>query len=468
MIFNSLEFGVFFLAVLLVYWAVPHRAQNRLLLAASYFFYGWWDWRFLGLLVFSTVVDYLVGRRMEAADDGPGRQRLLAVSIVANLGVLGLFKYFGFFADSLDQALEGVGLSPLAPTVSIVLPVGISFYTFQSMSYTIDVYRRRLAPIDDLLDFALYVSFFPQLVAGPIERATRLLPQITGTRRIPDGGSVAGGLLLILVGLVKKVVIADMAADLVTTTFGRSAEAGGLELLIAVYAFAIQIYGDFSGYSDIARGTAWLLGIELMVNFRQPYLATSITDFWRRWHISLSTWLRDYLYIPLGGNRSGAGRTYRNLMIVMLLGGLWHGPAWTFVAWGLLHGLYLASERYFNLGGPTSLRSVSGVFRLVLTFHLVALAWIFFRADGFDQALEVLGGIVTLRPGPMPLAAFVNVLVALGGLVVALDITQHLRDDETGLRGLHPGLQGLLVGTGLALIVLMSGGEGEPFVYFQF
>ncbi|MEM7271538.1 MAG: MBOAT family protein [Actinomycetota bacterium] len=468
MVFNSIEFGVFLLVVLGLYWALPHRAQNSLLLAASYFFYGWWDWRFLGLLAFSTVVDYLVGQGLGQTTDDGRRKRLLTVSILTNLGVLGVFKYLGFFADSLDRALEGVGLSPLAPTVAIVLPVGISFYTFQSMSYTIDVYRGRLAPVRDPLDFALYVSFFPQLVAGPIERATSLLPQISHRRRRPDREALAEGALLIVIGLVKKVVVADVAAGLVNSTFDRSADAGGLELLVAVYAFAIQIYGDFSGYSDIARGSAKLLGIELMVNFRQPYLATTVTDFWRRWHISLSTWLRDYLYIPLGGNRREPRRTYLNLMTVMLLGGLWHGSAWTFVAWGLLHGAYLAGERRLGIGEPEPLRSGSGILGLFATFHLVGLAWIFFRADGFGQAMDVLVGIATMRAGPVPVVAVINVLVGLGGIIAVLDLAQYLRNDETGIRRLHPAFQGAFVGVAVGLIILTSGGEGEPFVYFQF
>lgn len=468
MIFNSIEFAVFFLVVFITYWALPHRLQNRLLLVASYFFYGWWDWRFLALLVFSTVVDFLVGRSMPGVAEDGARKRLLAVSIAANLGVLGVFKYLGFFADSLNDALDGLGLGTLAPTVSVVLPVGISFYTFQSMSYTIDVYRRRLDPVTDLADFALYVSFFPQLVAGPIERATRLMPQIVSPRPALDGRSVAGGLQLIAIGLLKKVVIADTAAGVVESVFGRSGSAGALELTVGVYAFAIQIYGDFSGYSDMARGTARLLGIDLVENFRQPYLSTSITDFWRRWHISLSNWLRDYLYIPLGGNRRGRRRTYINLMLTMLLGGLWHGPAWTFVVWGLLHGGFLAAERAIGIEAEAPLTSARGIGRAVVTFHLTCLAWIFFRADTFGQAFEVLGGIVGLRAGPVAYVDFVNTVVYLGGMLLFVDVLQRVTGDEIGLRRLHPSLQGAFFGATIALTIVMSGGGNVPFVYFQF
>jgi D-alanyl-lipoteichoic acid acyltransferase DltB (MBOAT superfamily) len=471
-IFNSLEFAAFFAAVVGLYWLLPHRAQNRFLLVASYFFYGWWDWRFLGLLAFSTAVDYLVGRGVRDPD-GQHRKTLLVVSLVANLGILAVFKYFGFFAASLNDSLSSVGLEALAPTVSFLLPVGISFYTFQSMSYTIDCYRGRLEPVDDPLDFALYVSFFPQLVAGPIERATRLVPQIIRPRSRPSFDAVASGASLIAIGLLKKVVVADMAARTVDATFARSGDAGGLELLVATYAFALQIYGDFSGYSDIARGTARLLGFELMENFDRPYLSRSITEFWRRWHISLSTWLRDYLYIPLGGNRRGPRRTYLNLALTMLLGGLWHGPAWTFVIWGGLHGGLLAAERALGLGtsvdaSPRKVFSPIGLTRMLVTFNLVCLAWIFFRAETLTQAVDIVAAIVTLRAGPLPMVDILNTLLFLGGIALFVDLCQYFSQDEVGIRRLHPLVQGAFYGGVVALTLLMSGGEPVPFVYFQF
>ncbi len=355
MTFNSMQFVLFFTIVFLAYWRLGFRNQNRLLLAASYLFYGWWDWRFLGLMLLSSSIDYFCGLGLGRTDDPSKRKRLLWTSMTANLVILGFFKYFNFFIDSLDSGLDRAGVDWLAPSLGIVLPVGISFYTFQSMSYGIDVYRRELKPIRSFFDFALFVSYFPQLVAGPIERATALAPQITTPRLRPDKTKVVEACSLILVGLVKKVVVADLAAEVANDVFSRSGEAGFFELLIGVYCFAIQIYGDFSGYSDMARGVSRLLGIELMENFKQPYFSATITDFWRRWHISLSQWLRDYLYIPLGGNRKGPRRTYINLGVTMLLGGLWHGAAWTFVVWGALQGLYLMGERAMGFDkGPAS------------------------------------------------------------------------------------------------------------------
>ena len=468
MTFNSIEFFAFLLVVLAVYWRLPTRGQNRFLLAASYLFYGWWDWRFLGLLLLSTMVDFAVGRFLGRHDGEAGRKKALTASLVTNLVILGFFKYFGFFADSLTQTLDTVGLDVLAPSVNVVLPVGISFYTFQSMSYTFDVYRRELDPVDNVFDFALYVSYFPQLVAGPIERATRLMPQLLTPRSRPSSDRVFSGVALIVIGLTKKVVIADVAAGLVTEQFGAADSAGGLELLIAVYAFALQIYGDFSGYSDIARGVSRLLGIELIVNFEQPYLSTSITDFWRRWHISLSNWLRDYLYIPLGGNRKGARRTTINLMLTMLLGGLWHGAAWTFVVWGALHGTYLVVERRLNIATDRAPTSLGGLAQLVVTFHLVCLSWIFFRADGFGQAADVLTGIVTMRGGPIPLEAIGNILIPTAGLTLLLDLAQRRFRDEVGVARFHPALQGAFYSVAVVLVLLNSGTAPVPFVYFQF
>ncbi len=468
MTFNSIEFAVFLVVVLVIYWRLRRRGQNRFLLAASYLFFGWWDWRFLGLLLISTLVDFVVGRFLGAHEGESGRRKALAASLITNLTILGFFKYFGFFSDSLVDTLNSVGLDVLAPSVSVVLPVGISFYTFQSMSYTFDVYRRQLEPVDNVFDFALYVSYFPQLVAGPIERATRLMPQIVAPRERPSGDRVLSGLALIAIGLTKKVVIADVAAGLVTDRFGAAETAGGLELLVAVYAFALQIYGDFSGYSDIARGVSRLLGIELIVNFEQPYLATSITDFWRRWHISLSNWLRDYLYIPLGGNRRGARRTTINLMLTMLLGGLWHGASWTFVVWGGLHGLYLVAERRLNVQTVRNIVSPGGLLHLALTFHLVCLSWIFFRADDFAQAWDVLSGIATMRSGPIPFKAIGNVLIPTFALTLLLDLAQRRFRDEVGVRRFHPALQGAFYSVAMVLVLLNSGSAPVPFVYFQF
>jgi D-alanyl-lipoteichoic acid acyltransferase DltB (MBOAT superfamily) len=345
MVFNSLVFLVFLGIVLILYFRLNFRGQNWMLIGASYLFYGWWDYRFLALLLFTTFFDYYCALLIDRESEPRRRKLLLASSMTVNLGVLCTFKYFNFFMDSLQGAMATVGVSMSFPMLHVVLPVGISFYTFLSMSYTIDVYRRELKATHHPTDFMLYVAFFPHLVAGPIVRASILLPQCQKPRRIiPE--EVANGLWLILMGFVKKVVIADRLAQVVNWGF-----AGGVPPFadanswLIIYAFAFQIYGDFSGYSDIARGVSKLMGFELVENFRAPYLVTNASSFWRHWHISLSTWLRDYLYIPLGGNRHGHYKTYRNLMITMLLGGLWHGAGAAYVLWGLYHGLLLAVQR---------------------------------------------------------------------------------------------------------------------------
>ena len=333
MLFNSVQFVLFFVAVVVMHWAATPRWRNPILLAASYIFYGMWDWRFLGLLLVSTFVDYSVGRLLEGDRPERTRRALLATSVTVNLGILGFFKYANFFADGFVDLAGSIGLAPGQFTLQVILPVGISFYTFQTMSYSIDVYRRRLEPCRSVVDFATYVAYFPQLVAGPIERAHNLLPRLQRTDRSIGRAEIESGLGLILLGLVKKVVLADGVASVADKAFSDPSGLSFVAVAAGVVAFSIQIYGDFSGYTDIARGVSRLLGVELLLNFRQPYLARNITEFWRQWHISLSNWLRDYLYIPLGGNRRGSTLTVVNLMITMLLGGLWHGASWTFVFW---------------------------------------------------------------------------------------------------------------------------------------
>lgn len=391
MLFNGYLFWAFFAIVLIVYRWLPHRPQNAWLLMASYVFYGTWDWRFLSLIFLSTAVDYLVANWLDRSDDPGARRRWLSVSMITNLGLLGVFKYYDFFITELVALGEMAGISMPTPLLSIALPVGISFYTFQTMSYTIDVYRRRIKPSSDLLNFALYVCYFPQLVAGPIERFDRLMPQIENPRR-DSPGCFQEGLYHVLVGLMKKIVIADNMAPIVDAVFNAPpGEITGPEGLIAVYAFAFQIYGDFSGYSSIAQGVSKWLGIDLMFNFRMPYFATSPSDFWRRWHISLSQWLRDYLYIPLGGNRSGEWGTYRNLMLTMILGGLWHGAAMTFIAWGLFHGLILCLYRPIErpLQAIVSNHAVARWIAIAVMFHLVCFSWLLFRAQSIEQAVAI-------------------------------------------------------------------------------
>lgn len=470
MAFNSLQYALLLAVVVSLYRLLPHRSQNILLLLASYLFYGFWDWRFLSLLWISTLTDFLVGRAMGATTDVQARRRLLWVSMIVNLGILGFFKYFNFFVDSLAELVDVVGWSVDVMTLTIILPVGISFYTFQTMSYTIDVYRREMEPTENLLSFAVFVAYFPQLVAGPIERAQRLLPQFESRRSPVDRNQIASGLTLILIGLFKKVVIADALAPLVQSTFAESGTAGWVELLAGVYAFSLQIYGDFSGYSSIARGSSRLLGIELMVNFNQPYLSRNISAFWRTWHISLSTWLRDYVYIPLGGNRGTGVATLRNLMITMLLGGLWHGASWTFVVWGGLHGCYLAGHRLVRHRAPSAGTEVPrwrDVPAMAATFHLVALSWIFFRADSFSQAADYVGGIISLRDGGIP---FVNgTLLALCFFaVLVLDLSQRIGRQHEAILAWPAVARGVGLAAMGAGIVMFSGQPTVPFLYFQF
>ncbi len=473
MLFNSLSFLVFLPCVWLLYKASSHRRQNLLLLAASYVFYGWWDYRFLSLLGISTVVDYCCGMAMKKYRH---RKRIfLIISISTNIGILGTFKYFDFFLNSATQILESLGWQAHLPVLGVILPVGISFYTFQTLAYSIDVYRGKQEPTRDLLSFALYVAYFPQLVAGPIERSTKLLPQIQRPRRVTRSDLVAGAELCVM-GYFKKVFIADGVATIANELFANSDSQSGLALLIAVYLFALQIYGDFSGYSDIARGVSRLFGIRLCLNFRQPYLAANITDFWRRWHISLSTWLRDYLYIPLGGNRKGLVRTYINLFVTMLLGGLWHGAAWTFVVWGGLHGLYLSLHKLMLRGRRPEQARPPETFRTTLkwglavaaTFNLVCLTWVFFRAQSITQAAHILTRILSFARGTFPTTAFAYLLF-FGTLTVVLDLLCWFHDREVPFAPeCPPILRGVIYGAITFLVVTIGESSAQPFIYFQF
>jgi D-alanyl-lipoteichoic acid acyltransferase DltB (MBOAT superfamily) len=475
MLFNSIDFLFFFPVVLIVYYFLSTRMQNVWLLAASYVFYGWWDWRFLGLILISTVVDFIVGGRIAASETPKARKRLLIVSLVTNLGILGIFKYYGFFVQSFVVLLEAVGLQAHVTTLQIVLPVGISFYTFQTMSYSFDIYRGRIKPTRNLLNFALFVAYFPQLVAGPIERAHHLLPKLEAVRRI-NWLDIAVGFELILIGFFKKVAVADTLGPIVDARFADPAMSSALDLIITTYLFAFQIYGDFSGYSDIARGTSRLFGVDLMRNFNQPYLSQSITEFWRRWHISLSTWLRDYLYVPLGGNRKGPRRTYINLLTTMLLGGLWHGANWTFVVWGGLHGAYLAAHKYLlgtkrikqDSRPPLSLRSLVKVF---VTFQLVCLTWIFFRAADLDSAMLIVNHILTWNAGSPQMEALEvgQRIMLLIGALITVDYLQARSGHHAFMVGWHwvPRAFGYAA---LILLTLTLGNliDEVPFIYFQF
>jgi alginate O-acetyltransferase complex protein AlgI len=485
-IFNSVTFVAFLAIVLPLHWLVPAARRNTVLLVASYVFYGWWDWRFLGLIALSTFVDFGIGRRLAVTNGEGARKRLLAASLGFNLGVLGVFKYFDFFIDGAVDVANAVGFDTSGPMLNVLLPVGISFYTFQTISYTFDVYRRRIEPSARFLDFATYVAYFPQLVAGPIERAQRLLPRIqdqTG-RTFPRAQRLDRALSLILSGLFKKVVLADGVAPFVNEVFADPERFGPVAVGAGVVGFAIQLYGDFSGYTDIARGVSELFGIDLMVNFRQPYLSRNITEFWRRWHISLSDWLRDYVYIPFGGNRGSSWFVARNLMATMLLGGLWHGASWNFVIWGALHGAALVVHRFVRAGrvpGPALLPSQLPA--IVATFLVWCVSMVFFRAESIGAAMDVFAAIGRPQSGE---AASASVLLVAMLLVATiwLDVVQRRaadRHDEidssaeevaTVPRSTGPAhsttVGALTAGAMLVAIVVFSGGTPVPFIYFQF
>lgn len=467
MVFNSFEYWLFLFFVVLLARACNLRWRNLLLLGASYVFYGLWDYRFLSLLWLSTGVDFLVGLRIAGTSDQARRRAWLLVSLCVNLGVLGFFKYADFFASSLVQFLDPAGIR-LAPwALEVVLPVGISFYTFQSLSYTLDVYRGHLPAERSLSRFALYVAFFPQLVAGPIERSTRLLPQLARLHR-SDIEQISSGMWLCLWGLFKKVVIADNVAVLPDAVYGTPETASGPEVLVATYAFAIQIYCDFSGYTDIARGSARILGFDLMRNFDVPYLSRSMQEFWRRWHISLSTWLRDYLYIPLGGGRGSKARTSVNLGITMLLGGLWHGANWTFLLWGAFHGALLILERATGAREALLLAGGPGkAIRILITFHLVVFGWLIFRADSVGDI-----SILLSRFGDLEIHAsgqWLAQLVMLALPLAVFDFVQWWRetDDEFILDAALP-VRSLAYFALILGIAFLGKDDGGSFIYFQF
>ncbi len=473
MLFNSLEFLVFLPVVLGAYLLAPRALQNLLLLAASYAFYGFWDPRFLGLILLSTTVDYGVGLALARTEGQGPRRLLLCTSVAVNLGILGLFKYFDFFARSLGQLAEGLGWHLSVATLDVVLPVGISFYTFQSLSYTIDVHRRRIEAERNPVDFAAFVAFFPQLVAGPIERAGDLLPQLKARRSL-DLGRMEDGARLALWGFFKKVVVADNLDRLVTGGYGP--EAGGLYALVATYAFAFQIYCDFSGYSDIARGVARFFGIELSRNFALPYLATSIREFWQRWHVSLSSWFREYLYIPLGGNRGSLARGLFNVMVTFVVSGLWHGADLRFVVWGALHGLYYVPSvllrRRRGTGAaprpPTRIGTLGG---WLVTFHLVLLAWVFFRADSVAAAWELLTRIASMGAGDdglLPPPVLVVEMIVLCAGLLGIECARRRAEHPLALEFLHPLARTATTVTVFLGILVLGNFDAVPFLYFQF
>ena len=473
MLFNSFGFWLFYAVVFTLYYRLQHRAQNVLLLVASYFFYGCWDWRFLGLIALSTLIDYAMGQGIDRSESPRIRKLCLATSMIANLGILAFFKYYGFFAQELDVLFRSIGVPLMLPTLHIILPVGISFYTFQTMSYSIDVYRGDVKATRNLLDFAVYVSFFPQLVAGPIERAKHFLPQVIEPRTITPL-MFQRGLFLIVVGMFRKVVIADNMAPIVDSIFATPVdELSGVEILLGVYAFAFQIYGDFSGYSAIARGISNWLGFDLMTNFAMPYFSVSPSDFWRRWHISLSQWLRDYLYIPLGGNRHGSFMTYRNLMLTMLLGGLWHGANWTFLAWGAFHGSILCLFRAFE--SKTTIDrlnkhelNLERLVRIVMMFHLICISWLLFRADSLSQALAMstrLATDFTVTPFSMTVLGLIIFYVTP---LLLFEAWLEWRNNLLVLLDAHWLVRGLVYLYAVWMMMFFPPPIPSEFIYFQF
>lgn len=405
MLFNSIEFAILLPIVFILYWSVPNnnlKLQNCLIVLASYLFYGWWDWRFLSLILFSTLVDYTVARKLRIEENQTKRKILLWTSILVNLGFLGFFKYYNFFLDNFIAAFSFFGTEIRANSLNIILPVGISFYTFQTLSYTIDVYKRKLKPTKDFIAFSAFVSFFPQLVAGPIERATNLLPQFYKKRTFEYSKAV-DGMRQILWGLFKKIVIADNCAEFANQIFNSSAELNGSTLVLGALFFTFQIYGDFSGYSDIAIGTSRLFGFDLKRNFNFPYFSRDIAEFWRRWHVSLSTWFRDYLYIPLGGSRGGTWMKVRNTFAIFIVSGFWHGANWTFIVWGALNAIYflpllLTNNNRNNIETVAQGKIFPGIKELLamlLTFGLTVFAWIFFRANNIEHAISYISGILS-------------------------------------------------------------------------
>lgn len=469
MVFNSLVFVVFFVVVLGLYRVLPSwPAKKVLLLVASYVFYGAWNPPFVLLLLFSSVIDYWAAQRMAASEDQRSRRAYLMVSLVGNLGLLGFFKYGEFLLENFVALAQAVGIDWHPATPDIILPVGISFYTFQTLSYTIDVYRRDLKPVRSFIDFAVFVSFFPQLVAGPIVRAADFLYQLERERFV-EARALGWGLFLMTLGLFEKMVLADgLLADTADQVFGSPGPTSQLDSWLGVVAFAGQIFCDFAGYSICAIGASLCFGFHLVDNFRFPYAAVGLRDFWRRWHISLSTWLRDYLYIPLGGNRR---RTAFALMATMVLGGLWHGASWNFVVWGTLHGLYLVAERRITraVGDAAWARSAPVRFAVgVLTFALVCLAWVFFRARDLPGSAMIVASMLGAIPAP-PILTTLSIVKVVGVMGVLVGVHIAMRNTRIEVVAARmPAVLLTLLWTAMAIAIVLVQGGGDAFIYFQF
>ena len=477
MLFNSFEFPLFLIVVFVLYWFVFQpkvRLQNAFIVSFSYFFYGWWDWRFLSLIILSTIVDYFIAIKIHQSNDQKKRRLLLGISLFTNLGILGIFKYWNFFIESWIDLFSLADVDMNFSTLEVVLPVGISFYTFQTLSYTIDVFRKKLDPTKDFVDFAAFVSFFPQLVAGPIERATNLLPQIKN-KRLFSYDLASDGMRQILWGFFKKLVIADNCAVIVNEVFADYASASSSELVLGAIFFAFQIYGDFSGYSDIAIGIAKLFGFKLMTNFRTPYFSRDIAEFWRRWHISLSTWFRDYLYIPLGGSRGSQFKIIRNVFIIFIVSGLWHGANWTFVAWGFLNALFFIPLLLFKrnrknldvVAEGKLVPSLKEFFQMSVTFFITTCAWVFFRSPSIGDAISYISGVFNKSLLSIPNPKYFIVIPPICFLVL---IEWILRKNDHTLQNLkcnkifRMGLYSVIC---LCILLYMPDVKTD-FIYFQF
>lgn len=482
MLFNSFEFLIFFPIVFILYWILNKKAlkwQNLLILIASYFFYSCWDWRFVFLLAFSTLLDFYTGNKIFKAQRIGSKKIWLWISVVVNLGFLGFFKYYNFFIDSFANLLTNFGLTPHYPTLNIILPVGISFYTFHGLSYVIDIYYNRFKPTRNFVDYALFVSFFPLLVAGPIERAKHLLPQIQSKRKF-DYDLFVEGITQMIWGFFKKVVIADRVAAVVNQVYSSPGEYGNYNLAIATVFFAIQIYCDFSGYSDIAIGAGKTMGFRLLKNFNMPYFSKSLNEFWKKWHISLTSWFRDYFYIPMGGNRKGEIRTYFNIFIVFVVSGLWHGAAFTFIIWGAIHGLMLMIERYLKpylRFGKVKNDPLFGLASVIFTFTIVCVGWVFFRADSLADSIEILKGMVNFQSNNksfFELGLSKDEFKLSIVLIIFLFLTEYIHKNYnlfSVIRGMNYGFKYAVYLFILFVILIFGiyGGDSvSEFIYFQF
>lgn len=475
MLFNSIDFAIFLPVVFIIYWFVVNKnlaLQNLMILIASYVFYGWWDWRFLSLIFISSITDYAIGIGLDKSKSKKKRKLLLSISLLINIGLLGFFKYFNFFIDSFIDLFSTFGFSINARSLSIILPVGISFYTFQTLSYTIDIYRSKIKPTKDIIAFFAFVSFFPQLVAGPIERAANLLPQFK-EKRFFEYDKAVDGLRQILWGLFKKIVIADSCAKNVDLIFANYNTLSGSILFLGTIYFAFQIYGDFSGYSDIAIGTARLFGFDIMRNFACPYFSRDIAEFWRRWHISLSTWFRDYVYIPLGGSYVNKLKHIRNILITFVVSGFWHGANWTFIVWGFIHGLYYIPLMLFNkqkkqtgiVAQTRPFPSIKETYQILTTFFFTLIAWVFFRAETIQHAFSYLTHMFSTSLFEFPEGQKNNIIL----IIILLIIEWFHRKKEHGLQlDKYPTFIRWTIYCVLSLVILDYFGEEKTFIYFQF